>query len=99
MSDYNSFDLPRFRDTPKKQKPPLAGRLWEAWKRFGMAVAKVNLYVLTFVIYWTVFAVTAVTATVLRRDWLEIKNHGKELWHPLPQHEETTDISRHCRQF
>ena len=97
--NFNPFDLPHFRDAPKKKRAPLARRLWEGWKRFGMAVAKVNLYVLTFVIYWTVFAVTAVTSKVLRRDWLEIKNNGGELWRPLPQSKQDADLNRHYRQF
>ena len=97
VSDFDPFELPIFRDGVKKKKSALAARLWEAWKRFGMAVAKVNLYVLVFVIFWTIFAVTAVIVKLLRRDWLQIKHPEREFWHPIPH--EQPDMNKCYRQF
>jgi hypothetical protein len=43
VSNFDPFELPLFRNGAKRKKSALARRLWEGWKRFGMAVAKVNL--------------------------------------------------------
>jgi len=94
---YDPWELKRFRAVETDKKPGLGKRIAEGWKKFGMAIAKVNLYALVFLIYWTVFAVTAVIAKVLGRDWLEIKSAGKELWHPLTEQPKSDES--HYRQF
>jgi len=94
---FDPWELKRFRAGETAERPGLGKRVIEAWKRFGMAIAKVNLYVLVFIIYWTVFAVTALIAKLLGRDWLEVKSRRKELWHPLPQPPESDE--GYYRQF
>ena len=81
-------------------KPSFLKRLWEGWKRIGLFIGKVNLYVLTFIVYWTVFLVTALIAKMLRRDFLSIrmgKDQENTFWKPLP--EADTSIEKHQRQF
>jgi len=83
-------ELPIFRS--EKQKPAGTSfwkRVWEGWKKVGLFIGKVNLYVLTFVIFWTVFGVTALIAKLLRRDFLMIRSKKGQsgYWVELPSEE------------
>lgn len=82
---------------PSKLSPPK--RIWEAWKRAGLFIGKVNLYILTFIVYWTVFAITSIVSKVLRKDFLaiRIKKGEKSFWARL--HETPNTIEGHQRQF
>ncbi len=97
QSNFDPWELPRFRNRAERAKSALSRRLWEGWKRFGMALAKVNLYILLFIIYWTVFAATAVIAKVLSRDWLRVKLDPRRIWHTMPP--APTDKEEFYRQF
>jgi len=97
QSNFDPWDLPRFHTHPGPGKRSGAVRLWEGWKRLGMAAAKANLYVLLFIIYWTVFAVTAVVAKILGRDWLGIRFDPRKIWRAVPPPPD--DIEEFHRQF
>ena len=97
VSNFDPFELPLFRNGAKRKKSALAMRLWEGWKRFGMAVAKVNLYVLVFIIYCSMFAVTAIIVKVLQRDWLQIRHSDREFWCAIPPKQPGMD--QFYRQF
>jgi len=77
----------------------LLKKMWEGWKRVGLFIGKVNLYILTFIAYWTVFSITAIISRILRRDFLKIRLKAGEssYWAPLP--ESDFSIEKHQRQF
>ena len=73
--------------------------IWDRWKRAGLFIGKANLYILTFVVYWTVFAITSIIAKVARKDFLKIrvKEGENSYWAPLAENE--TSMEKHQRQF
>lgn len=77
----------------------LPKRIWEGWKRVGLFIGKVNLHVLTFLVYSTVFGFTAIMTIILRRDFLLLrkKKDEKSFWTSLP--EPDPSIEKHQRQF
>ena len=91
--------LPDKTQKSEPAKQSLLRRFWEGWKRAGLFIGKVNLYVLTFIVFWTVFAVTSIIAALLRRDFLNIRpvKGVSSHWIPLPETEAT--IESHQRQF
>lgn len=97
ISKIDPWELPRFRTPAAKPKQGLLKRIWESWKRLGMGLGKVNLYIVLFIIYWTVFAITAIIAKILGRDWLELKAKTKNYWHEHPEPANVKD--EHYRQF
>lgn len=83
----------------KKEKKLFLKFLWDAWKRAGIFLAKVNLYIVTFLIYWSVFAVTALIIKLMRKDFLAIGQQAKEesYWTPLPSPDNS--LERYYKQF
>lgn len=83
----------------KKEQKSLFKSLWDGWKKVGLFLGKVNLYIVTFIIYWTVFAITALILKLMRKDFLAVKWTEKEksYWVPLPPNDKA--IERHYKQF
>ena len=97
MSDTNSI-IVKAEESAARQ-PSMLKRIWEGWKKIGLFIGKVNLYILTFIIYWTIFSLTAIITQILRRDFLNIrpKKEAGSHWAPLP--ESDPSIEKHQRQF
>jgi hypothetical protein len=98
MSSEIKSQTPLLKSSPELA-PGFLLKFWNGWKRVGLFIGKVNLYILTFVVYWSIFALTSIIAKILRRDFLNIrKTKGMETyWVKIPEIEATMENSK--RQF
>lgn len=83
----------------EKEQKSFFKSLWDWWKNTARFFGKVNLYIATFIIYWTVFAITALILKLIRKDFLAVRGREKEESYWVPLHPHDKGIERHYKQF
>lgn len=69
--------------------------IWEGWKKFAKAWGKVVNTILLSVVYFTLFGLMGIIATVAGQDLLDIRPHPEQesAWRDWERHELTLEDS------